>query len=166
MKRKKQNPSTSLQTRNKKNKKYKEINPKKKQHTPETKKKSTQLYQDPQRNAFWLVLSNKKPPKSIPLGVLVKNPQKEFLPFSPSTPKRGTAASPWAAPRWPRRAGRERSSLGRGGWVAFVGFWCFFLEGKKGEKGQKLWNVMEFHVLFRGFAGKYPLFPWDFEEQR
>ena len=30
------------------------------------------IYQDTQRcHAFWLVLSNKKPPKSIPLGVLV-----------------------------------------------------------------------------------------------
>ena len=28
-------------------------------------------YQDTQENAFWLVLCNKKPPKSIPLGVLV-----------------------------------------------------------------------------------------------
>ena len=30
---------------------------------------TTHLYQDPQRNAFWLVLCNRKPPKSIPLGV-------------------------------------------------------------------------------------------------
>ena len=32
---------------------------------------SKDLYQDTQRNAFWLVLCSKKPPKSIPLGVLV-----------------------------------------------------------------------------------------------
>ena len=35
-------------------------------------KKMAIFYQDPQRNAFWLVLCNKKPPKSIPLGVLVE----------------------------------------------------------------------------------------------
>ena len=39
-------------------------------------------YQDTQRNAFWLVLSNQKPPKSIPLGVLVEGngvSSKDFL---------------------------------------------------------------------------------------
>ena len=29
------------------------------------------VFQAPQRNAFWLVLCNKQPPKNIPLGVLV-----------------------------------------------------------------------------------------------
>ena len=32
---------------------------------------TSKTFQDTQRNAFWLVLSNKKTPKSIPLGVLV-----------------------------------------------------------------------------------------------
>ena len=32
---------------------------------------TSNCYQDPQRNAFWPVLCKKKPPKNIPLGVLV-----------------------------------------------------------------------------------------------
>ena len=60
-------------------------------------KKRFTIYQDTQRNAFWLVSSNKKPPKSMaPLGVLVgvsektqenwKNPIS--LPQFPTTKKR------------------------------------------------------------------------------